>query len=154
MKGGEEAMYTKSKKLLATICMGAMVLTSVPAVAMATTADNSVNQQENELMPCMTYIQRTGCTLVISGTTAKINCSLTGISSSTKAKIIAELQVKNGTNWIPVKIWTETQDGDEISVDESYSVTKGNTYRVKATVTVWEGSQSETQNLYSSEKTA
>lgn len=40
MKGGEKAMYTKSKKLLATICMGAMVLTSVPAVAMATTSCN------------------------------------------------------------------------------------------------------------------
>lgn len=55
---------------------------------------------------------------------------------------------------MPVKIWTDTQDNYKAYVDESYPVTKGHTYRVKTTVTVWEGSQSETQYLYSAEKTA
>lgn len=147
-------MHTKTKKVLATICMGAVVLTSVPAAAMAATAVNPVSQQENEIMPYMTYIQRAKCNFGISGTTANVNCSVTGRSSATKAKVIAELQVKNGSNWIPVKIWTNTQDSYEAYVDESHPVTQGHTYRVKATVTIWEGSQSETQYLYSSERTA
>ncbi len=147
-------MHTKTKKILATICMGAVVLTSVPAVAMAATAVDPVSQQENGIMPYMTYIQRANCIFGISGTTANVECSVTGRSSATKAKVIAELQVKNGSNWIPVKIWTNTQDSYEAYVDESHPVTKGHTYRVKTTVTVWEGSQSETQNIYSAEKTA
>ena len=142
-------MHTKTKKILATICMGAVVLTSVPAVAA-----NTVSQQENEIMPYMLYIQNALCEFGISGTTANVECSVTGRSSATKAKVIAELQVKNGSNWIPVKIWTNTQDSYEAYVDESHPVTKGHTYRVKATVTVWEGSQSETQYVYSAEKTA
>ena len=142
-------MHTKTKKILATICMGAVVLTSVPAVAA-----NPVSQQENEIMPYLLYIQNALCEFGISGTTANVECSVTGRSSATKAKVIAELQVKNGSNWIPVKIWTNTQDSYEAYVDESHPVTKGHTYRVKATVTVWEGSQSETQYVYSAEKTA
>lgn len=147
-------MHTKTKKILATICMGAVVLTSVPEVAMAATSVNPVNQQENGIMPYMLYIQNALCEFGISGTTANVECTVTGRSSATKAKVIAELQVKNGRDWIPVKIWTDTQDNYEAYVDESYPVTKGHTYRVKATVTIWEGSQSETQNLYSLEKTA
>ena len=147
-------MHTKTKKVLATICMGAVVLTSIPAVAMAATAVNPVSQQENEMMPYMTYIQRAKCDFGISGTTANVECSVTGRSSATKAKVIAELQLKSGSNWIPAKIWTNAQDSYEAYVDESHPVTKGYTYRVKATVTIWEGSQSETQYLYSSERTA
>ncbi len=147
-------MHTKTKKVLATICMGAVVLTSVPAAAMAATAVNSVSQQENETMPYMLYIQNALCDFGISGTTANVECTVTGRCSATKAKVIAELQVKNGSNWIPVKIWTNTQDSYEAYVDESHPVTQGHTYRVKATVTIWEGSQSETQYLYSSERTA
>lgn len=53
------------------------------------------------------------------------------------------------SNWIPVKIWTVAEDSYMAKVKESYTITKGNTYRVKATMTVWEGSQSETQTFYS-----
>lgn len=143
-------MHSKTKKLLAAFCMGAMVLTPVPTVAAA----EPIAQQENGIMPYMTYIQRAKCDFNIVGTTANVECSVTGRSPATKAKVIAELQVKNGNSWIPVEIWTDTQDSYEAYVDESHAVTKGHTYRVKATVTIWEGSQSETQYLYSSEKTA
>lgn len=47
---------------------------------------------------------------------------------------------------------------DESDMDrlfcESHAIKKGQTYRVKATVTVWEGTKSETQYVYSPEKTA
>lgn len=144
-------MNQKMKKTIATMCMGAAVLTLTPAVSWAETAVNPLNNlQESSISPYMLYIDRASCDLSISGSTATIECSVNGNpNSATKAKIIAELQVKNGSSWIPVKIWTVTENYYEATVDESYSINASSTYRLKATVTVWEGSQSETQTLYS-----
>ena len=70
------------------------------------------------------------------------------------SKNVAELQVKNGSSWTTVETWADTQNGYRASVYENYSVTKEKTYRVKATATAWEGSQSEIQTVFSNEKTA
>lgn len=144
-------MNQKMKKTIATMCMGVAVLTLTPAVSWAETAVNPLNNyQEEVIAPCMLYIDRATCDLAISGSTAKVECYVNGNpNSATKAKIIAELQVKSGSSWIPVKIWTVTENSFEAEVDESYTINPDNTYRVKATVTVWEGSQSESQTLYS-----
>ena len=76
------------------------------------------------------------------------------VVDATKAKMIAELQVKNGDSWVPVGLWTDTQDGFKAQVYETKSVVKGHTYRVKATATVWEGSQSETVTFFTDEDVA
>lgn len=148
-------MNSKMKKTAATVCLGAAVLTLTPAVSMAETAMKPVNAQtENAISPYMLYIRQTTSVLSISGTTATVDCSTLGvIGEATKAKIVAELQVKNGSSWTTVKTWTDIQNSYRASVYETYSVTKGNTYRVKATATVWEGTPSETQTVYSNEKT-
>lgn len=145
-------MQRKTKEVLATICLGATVLTLTPAVSWAETAAIPVIcQQETEIAPYMLLINRVECDLDITGTTATAKCYVTGDpNAATKAKIIAELQVKNGSSWIPVKIWTVTEDSYSARVKETYTITQGNTYRLKATMTVWEGSQSETQIVYSS----
>ena len=145
-------MQRKTKEVLATICLGATVLTLIPAVSWAETAAIPVIcQQETEISPYMLLINRVECDLDITGTTATAKCYVTGDpNAATKAKIIAELQVKNGSSWIPVKIWTVTEDSYSARVKETYTITQGNTYRLKATMTVWEGSQSETQIVYSS----
>ncbi|MBQ3206141.1 MAG: hypothetical protein IJB37_06285 [Peptococcaceae bacterium] len=144
-------MNQKMKKTIATMCMGAAVLTLTPAVSWAETAVNPLNNlQESSISPYMLYIKDSTCNLNISGSTATVNCSVEGdIDSATKAKVIAELQVKNGSSWIPVKIWTVEENDYMAKVKESHTINTSNTYRVKATVTVWEGSQSETQTLYS-----
>ena len=100
-------MNQKMKKTIATMCMGAAVLTLTPAVSWAETAVNPLNNlQESSISPYMLYIKDSTCNLNISGSTATVNCSVEGdIDSATKAKVIAELQVKNGSSWIPVKIW-------------------------------------------------
>lgn len=149
-------MNSKMKKTAATVCLGAAVLALTPAVSMAETAMKSVNAQtENAISPYMLYIRQTTSVLSISGTTATVDCSTLGVvGEATKAKIIAELQVKNGSSWTTVETWTDTQNSYRASVYEAYSVTKGKTYRVKATATVWEGSQSEIQTVFSNEKTA
>ncbi|MBR5318924.1 MAG: hypothetical protein IKU46_04950 [Peptococcaceae bacterium] len=146
-------MNQKTKKLVASICMGAAVLTSVPAVSWADTAVVSINEQNYEVAPCMMYIADASSSLSVSGTTATVNCWVEGNIGATKAKVVAELQMKSGNTWVTVATWTDIQNSDEASVKASKAVTKGNAYRVKATVTVWEGSQSETQYVYSGEKT-
>ena len=132
------------------------MLALTPAVSMAETAMKPVNAQtENAISPYKLYIRQTTSVLSISGTTATVDCSTLGVvGEATKAKIIAELQVKNGSSWTTVETWTDTQNSYRASVYETYSVTKGKTYRVKATATVWEGSQSEIQTVFSNEKTA
>ncbi len=125
----------------------------MPAVSFAETAVKPVNYQEYEVAPRMMYIQRAKCDFSISGTVATIDASVTGRTTATKAKVVAELQMKSGGTWVTVATWTDIQNDYEAYVDATKTVTKGNTYRVKATVTVWEGSQSETQYVYSGEKT-
>ena len=71
---------------------------------------------------------------------------------ATKCKVRAELQEKSGTYaWTTVDFWTDQQNGTWAEVDETAAVTSGKTYRVKATVTVWAGSQSESKTFYSNE---
>lgn len=148
-------MNHKIRKAVATICMGTAVLTLVPAVSMAETAAIPVNnQQENGVSPYILYIREAQSNLKISGTTATVDCSVKGeIGSATKAKVIVELQLKSGSSWLPVKTWTVTANDYEAYVYDTYTVKSGNTYRVKTTATIWEGSLSETQYVYSAEKT-
>ena len=148
-------MDKKFQKAVVTVCMGAAVLTLTPAVSMAETASLPVNnQQENIIAPYMLYVKDIVSSLSISGTNATVDCSVLGRDGvATKAKVIVELQLKSGSSWLPVKIWTVTENGCEAYVYDSYTVKSGNTYRVKTTGTVWVGSQSETQYAYSTEKT-
>ena len=149
-------MNSKMKKTAATVCLGAAVLALTPAVSMAETSMKPVNAQtENAISPYMLYIRQTTSVLSISGTTATVDCSTLGVvGEATKAKIVAELQVKNGSSWTTVETWADTQNGYRAGVYENYSATKEKTYRVKATATAWEGSQSEIQTVFSNEKTA
>lgn len=148
-------MNKKVQKAVATVCMGMAVLTLTPAVSMAETAATPVHAQQESISPYMLYIKFIESDLIISGTTATVDCCVEGVrGQATKAKVIAELQVKNGSSWIPVKIWTVTENDCEASVYDSYTVKSDNTYRVKTTGTIWVGSQSETQYVYSAEKTA
>lgn len=119
-------------------------------VPMTSLADDNIDYG---VMPCLTYIADTKTTLSISGDTATVDCWVNGhVLDATKAKVIAELQVKNSaTNWIPVAIWTDTQNAFKASVYETKTINPNNIYRVKATYTVWEGSQSETITAFTDE---
>ena len=84
--------------------------------------------------------------LSISNRVATADCWVLGEKgSATKAKVVAELQEKSGSSWSTIATWTDTQNAYKASVYSSKTVTVGKTYRVKATVTVWKGSLSETQ---------
>ena len=144
-------MMNNAKKAAAAVCLGAVVLTSVPAVAMAATAEPITQQTESGIATYMLYIVDARCTLSISGTTATVNAWVIGDDfDATKAKVVAELQEKDGNSWTTIATWTDTQNAYRASVNKTKSITRGKTYRVKATVTVWEGSASETQTIYNS----
>lgn len=133
------------KMLPAMFVLVMLALLAVPAAAVA----------EDGIAPHFTYIVDSEATMNITGTTATVDAWVKGnVNYATKAKIIAELQVKNGNDWIPVGIWTDTQNDYTADVYETKSVVKGHTYRVKATGTIWEGSQSETVTFYTDEDVA
>ncbi len=146
-------MEKKVKRNLSIALLGAMVLTA-PMPSMAQSIDDTNYQQKSSVIqPRLTYISEAMNIFSINNGVAEIDCWVRGrVLDATKAKVIAELQVKNGSSWIPVKIWTDTQNDYEASVYESYDVNPNNTYRVKATFYVWEGSQSEDLIVISDEK--
>ena len=140
------------KTILALII--AFFLISIPVCALATTVDLSKDSVQLDMVsPRLTYISGAETVLSIDDGVATVECWVKGnVSKATKAKVIAELQVKNSaTNWIPVAIWTDTQNDFMASVYETKNINTANTYRVKATYTIWEGSQSETITAFSNE---
>lgn len=142
-----------AKKIAITLLLVSTALL-VPVTSMAAVSAIPDAQQTIEVMPRMTYLVEWKNGLNITGTTATVDCWVNGhVDTATKAKVIAELQLKSGDNWLPVAIWTDTQNGYRAAVYETKTVTEGNTYRVKATYTVWEGSQSETHITIGDEMT-
>ena len=131
---------------------GMMVIFLISMLSMffPITAFAENNESEITIMPRWTYIASVDGNLATNGTEATVDCWVKGYyGRATKAKIITELQVKSSaTNWIPVAIWTDTQNDYEASVYETKTINPDNTYRVKITATVWEGSQSETTTLF------
>ena len=142
-------MNKKMRKLVALICMLSMLLVPCQAVFASET------DVEYPVAPMMTYIGDYWLSISIDGTTAYVEASVDGdVLDATRAKVIAELQVKNGSSWIPVAIWTADEDFYTAEVYETHDVVKGHTYRVKGTFMVWEGDAYETEYDYSPEITA
>lgn len=115
--------------------------------------DSNGVEKISVISPRWTYIADAEVDLAIRNSNAIVDCWVNGhYNTATKSKVIAELQVKSSsTNWIPVAIWTDTQNGYMASVYETKEINPNNTYRVKATFTVWEGSQSETITIIGDE---
>lgn len=146
-------MNRKMKKAAAAICLGAMAFTATPA---AFAAENPVNtQQEYEISPYMMYIDSWQTYLSIDNRVATVDCWVKGnYGDATKARVAVELQEKTSNGWKTIITWTDTQYDYEACVYKTKSVTAGKTYRVVSTVTVWEGSQSESMTTYGGERTA
>ena len=134
--------------------IASLVFMTLPFGAMAET--ENYNMQETVISPRLTYIVDALASLSIDNGVATVDCWVEGqYGDATKTKVIAELQLESGQdNWIAYGTWTESQNRYKTSVYETKNVTTGHNYRVKATVTVWEGSQSETLVLYTDEMTA
>lgn len=142
-------MDKKMRKLVTLFFVLSMLLVPCQAVL----AFDDAN--DYEVTPMMTIIGDYVIDFGITGTTAQVDVEVCGdYLHATKAKVIAELQVKNGSSWIPVAIWTDEQSDFSARVYETHDVVKGHTYRVKGTFMVWEGDAYETEYDFSDEITA
>lgn len=70
----------------------------------------------------------------ISGTTATLKVNVRSTDSQ-KVSIKMVLQRKDNDSWTKVKIWTKTGTGRQ-NLSKSVTVTKGQKYRMKYTVTI------------------
>ena len=142
-------MNKKMRKAVVLFCLLAMMLIPCQTVfASETNVEYSVS-------PRMTYISDYSILFGIPNGVADVEVEVNGhVLNATRAKVIAELQVKNGNSWIPVAIWTDDRYDYFACVDETHDVVKGHTYRVKGTFMVWEGSAYETEYDFSDEITA
>ncbi|MGO5027786.1 MULTISPECIES: hypothetical protein [Agathobaculum] len=147
-------MGTRRKMLVSGLCLTACLLaTNVPQAYALNDTTSSAVQGDVELY--MTYINDADCTFSISNGTAKINAWVRGQSgNSTKCQIVVNLQEKSGLSWKTVQTWSDTRNGRKATVNASQKVTSGKSYRVTATVTVWNGSKSESKPMTSNPLTA
>ncbi|MBP3342104.1 MAG: hypothetical protein J6K99_06230 [Peptococcaceae bacterium] len=142
-------MTKNMRKVVAIFCLLTMML--IPCQAVFASASDTMYV----VSPRMTYIVDYTIDFAIRGTTAEVEVEVNGgVLDATRAKVIAELQVKNGNSWIPVAIWTDDQYNYKAEVYEMHDVVEGHTYRVKGTFMVWEGDAYETEYSYSDEITA
>lgn len=115
----------------------------------------AVRNGQGEIVPYAMYIKDKGCTLDLSGKTAKPDAWVKGQAGVvTKCMVELELQEKVGSRWETVDVWIDIQNATMAEASGSYTMTAGRTYRAVATVTVWAGDASETVTLTSEEKTA
>ena len=145
------------RKIAAVMLFCSIWFTMAPTMLLAEETEGflSDHQKLAVVSPRLTYIDLAEADLMINNGVATVDCWVKGdVLNATKAKVIAELQLKSGNSWMAYGTWTDTQNDYEAFVYKTKSVTKGNTYRVKATVTVWEGSQSEQLILFTDEVTA
>lgn len=140
-------MCWMKKSFAAALCL-VMCLVAFPVPqAMAAAPDATV---ESEIMPRMQYIYDADLDFSVSNGTAYLYAVVNGHSAvATKCEVTIELQKKGLLFWDTVETWTSTENGRRAEVDVSCGVTAGGTYRAVATVTVWSGSDSETQTMTS-----
>lgn len=127
----------KSRRISALCIMIAMLAVAMPAI------------KAEAMEPRMTYIISYSADLYISDSgEASITGYVRGKGDVTSTYVSATLQRKSGSYWIDVESWEDSGTGRNLSVVETYSVSRG-TYRLVVTVTA----NTETKTAISDERT-
>lgn len=105
------------------------------------------------IAPRMDYIaQAKGSLYIDSSGNATISSSVYGYQgTTTRVTICARLQQYKNSNWITLKTYTAESNSHRASLNEIYTISKGYSYRVQATITAYSGSSSEIRTVTSSE---
>lgn len=140
------------KKLFAFLLCVSLLLSAVPSAFAAGVAPLAL-PKEPEIMPLWEQITRATATLYINGSgQATIDCAAVGVASSTtKVEIEAKLQRYWGLFWITEETFTVERNSYSASLTESYTVESGHTYRIKAKITVYSATDSESTTVISNE---
>lgn len=107
------------------------------------------------ISPRMNYIvQAKGSLYIDSKGIATVDCSVYGYQgTTTRVEISANLQQYKSGRWVTLKTFTAENDSHRTSLTDTYSVTKGYSYRVQASIKAYSGSSTETRTVTSSEAT-
>lgn len=107
------------------------------------------------IAPRMDYIaQAKGSLYIDSNGVATVKCSVYGYDNlATRVEISANLQQYKSGRWDTLKNFTAESDSHSTSLSETYSISKGYSYRVQATIKAYSGSASESRTVTSSEAT-
>lgn len=118
------------KKFILLLTALSMFSANVPAETIDTPDIETDISDVSDLTPRYTAIA--GMNNDISISSGKANCyGNTIVSSGYKAKVKVELQQKE-TSWKTIKTWT-VSGNLSATVNEPYTLTKGNSYRLKTT---------------------
>lgn len=113
-------------------------------------ASENEAQENSSIQPYFTYISFIHSFL---GTEGDIYCSIDGRLSVTHGTINVTLQRKVLLWWSTVETWEQNFTGSYGSLDRKTTLENGNTYRLKATYTVYANGESESFTDYSNEVT-
>ena len=78
----------------------------------------------------------------------KVYASIEGNSQVTSVKVKMELQKLSSGDYSTIETWEQTFSGRSGSMDESKLTSPLSTYRLKATLTAYSGSNSESKIIY------
>ena len=140
------------RKLFALLLCLSLLLSAVPC-AFAAGVTPLALPTEPEIMPLWEYITSSRASLSIdSNGKATISCYGAGTSGvATRVEIEAKLQRSWGLFWITEETFTVGKDRFNATIFETCTVESGHTYRIKATVTVYNGTDSESATVKSNE---
>ena len=108
---------------------------------------NAKSENENSEMR-LTYIDSYGGSIEKGLLSTKVNAYINGKSGVTKVKIKMELQKLSGGSYSTIETWEQTFNSGYGSMSKSKTTNPLSTYRLKATVTAYSGSYSESQTFY------
>ena len=140
------------KKLFVFLLCASLLLSAVPS-AFAAGVTPLALPTDPEIMPMFEQIVTAEAWLSISANgVATVECDVVGLmSSTTKVEIEAKLQRYWGLFWITEETFTVERNSYSASLTESYTVESGHTYRVKAKITVYSATDSESTTVTSNE---
>ena len=107
---------------------------------------------ETAVQPRYSYTAYHTTTLIIKNDVAYVESIVSGYSLATSIKMTLTLQKKVLWWWDDVTEWSDIAPNSRLSMSESTSIGSG-TYRAKLVAVVCSGTNSETIEGYSSEKT-
>lgn len=103
------------------------------------------------ISPLMEYVARYEADISVDDKgLATISCMIYGyMGTTTRVEITAKLQRYVGGRWVTIQTFTAESDSHRVSLSKTYSLTKGYTYRVQATVTAYSGTSVESDMVTS-----
>lgn len=96
----------------------------------------------------MTYIESCSGNINHGLVSTTVKAQVSGKSSVTSVKIKMELQKLSSGTYSTIETWEQTFSGRDGSLEKSKVTNPLSTYRLKATVTAYSSSNSETETLY------